>query len=379
MTSFVYAADLHLKRQNWATRPDIVDDAYYTYQQLIRHCVARHCNLVLGGDIFDSPRPASQDIQIFREGLDTLIAAGLQVFVTQGQHDRSVPPWPAAVVGRGVWYVHGMVFTPVAEQPQVKAFALDNMSRDELQARLATDPETTASIYVLHQLAKPVFTFEDKWDFDPAWLPPNVKLALMGDLHKQVEFRAGNAVGYYPGSTHATELPEAEAGGFSFLEVDVLTLGVTRVPLQTRPYWFYTVNTEEQLSALATTVFQRLEAHVIAATPASMAERVLRPVIVVDYLAGIQGVESKFKDAIRGRAGFWPRPITLRMDTVVDRQRSPDGVDAVVPTLAACLEDIEVSDRAKGLVLDLLVRPSKIVFTELRSEFGVEATATAPV
>jgi hypothetical protein len=365
-SGFAFAADLHIKRQNWATRPDIRGDAYYAFEQIVGWCVANNSSLVLGGDIFDTAKPASVDIEAFRAGVKRLTAAGCTVFVVQGQHDKSVPPWPVAVVD-DVQYVHNKVFEPCSGM-RVMAF---DWTAPEQQGELLRGVPPDVSTVVLHQLARPAFNLDGSWDFDPTWLPPHVKLLLMGDLHKDIAFGFGtDGRGYYSGSIHMCAIDENPRKSFMYVEN---TGEVTRVPLVTRDYMLLGISSEQQCDEVLHQVKTLLDDY---KPPADIGGwSVAQPVVVAEYLASVPHVQAKFRDVVGDRAGFWPKPVSVRLEEA-STERVVDRSEDAAPDTEACLKRIAGTDAAKELVRDLLKRPPSEVFAEWRVRMGVE-TATA--
>ena len=326
--------------------------------------------MVLGGDTFQSARPHAEDVRVFRQEVNAMKQKGLSVFYIQGQHDYSDPPWPDALSDDVEW-VHNRVFEP---EPGVKVFALDHMKLGQMQEAMASIPED-CHIVMLHQLARQVFPLEGTWDFDAAWLPTHVTTAIMGDYHQPVSFEwAKENVGFYTGSMHVQAIDEPKDKSFVTATPiqrpsdGLQALATQRVPLVTRLYFKYPVNSEEELDALVRWLNQ-YNVDEQAADRGVEWDAIKQPVVEVPHLTTIKDVKSRLEAASDGKVHLWLKPFN------VDMQTGPITVSDTKTraSLESCLSTF-VSPETEGytFILELLGRPSDGVFKSWRQKLRIE-------
>lgn len=252
----VFTADLHLADRAWKRATEVRGDAYRSFDQIIQYCADhkdRVSALVLGGDVFDA-RPSAADVAHFLRGVRLLAKLDVKIYAIQGQHGRSQDvPWTS--VDPYVFWLHGA--QPVELPGPVVMTGFDNLPPDELQEQLKSlDPKV--DIVVVHQKCRgclPEIAEVQNWDFDPEWVPSHVRLVLMGDIHKEWETTVARKHGtekigmpcVYSGSIcmqDVTEPPDK-----SFLVVDLnRAFTYRRVPLKTRPFTSFTLQTEKEFT-----------------------------------------------------------------------------------------------------------------------------------
>lgn len=316
------AGDLHLKSQIWNSRPDIRDDAYDAFMQIVRYCVAKVRSLVLLGDIFNSPRPNSMDVAIFRTGVDMLHAADLPVYVIQGQHDWSDPPWPVALASTGVnvEHVDRKVFEPV---DGLKFFGVDRrLPGDDMKQILLSVP-ADVTVLAMHQLFREAFNMEGQWDCQLSWLPSQVNTVFAADYHDAVSFKGDACVLNYTGSTQLCEISESRNKSFIELLKTASGYDVNRIPIESRPVYDVCVNNSQQLEDAVRMLSS------ISAGPVNFNNKVSKPLVVVSYLASVPEVVSRLQAVLADKALLWPRPTTVRTivssdETIPTADKNPE-------------------------------------------------------
>jgi hypothetical protein len=93
MTDFVFSADWHLSRLTWRHRPTLINDSFFSFEQIVDYCVAHDLPLLAGGDLFDVERPDPTAVHFLCRQLDKMQSRGLPVYFIQGQHERDRQPW----------------------------------------------------------------------------------------------------------------------------------------------------------------------------------------------------------------------------------------------------------------------------------------------
>ena len=343
--------DLHLKQHNWANRPDLSGDAHESLRQVAELCRDHDLPLILTGDTFDSARPSSRDVESFRQAI-----SGLRVYIIQGQHDQSVPPWPVAILDE-VEYVHNKVFEPVSG---VKMFGIDRQHKDKMQEALELIP-ADVGIVILHQLAKQVMGLEDAWDLDLEWMPDSVHTVLIGDFHQDVSVRFGNGgQAHYSGSGHMCSIKEPIQKSCMLLQGD---FSIVRHPLKTREYVMLTVGNEIQLQESVDIVTCMVE-NAGALLPVAIA----RPVVVIKYLATVPEVEARIRAAAKDFVHVWLKPSMVQ--SVLDLPEE-NAERMSVPSLNRCLDRV-VQGRTAEFVSELLLgSDTREVLGNWRGKLGI--------
>ena len=324
--------------------------------------------MLLGGDLFQSTHPHAEDVKFFRAQMQLMKDAGLPVYYVQGQHDFSDPPWPDALCDALTW-VNNKAFTI---EPGINIFALDHMKPAQLEETLKNVP-TNCNVVMLHQLARQVFPLEGTWDFDVAWLPEHVKVAIMGDYHQPVEFKWGqNNVGFYTGSMHVQSIDEPKEK--SFVMAGLTNSGAfqyQRIPLITRAYFNYPINSEGELDALV----RWLNAYDVAAEAKARGilwDAIKQPVVEVPHLTSIKDVKTRLEAASGGKVCLWLKPFNVEI------QQGPITVSeaGTRASLESSLKNfVEQGSPDYDFILELLSQPSELVFDRWRQRLGISKPA----
>lgn len=294
----VFVADTHLHPYAWASMPEIHGDAYRAFDQVVDYCVQTpdvHA-LIMGGDVFDTSPPADA-VQCFLSNLDRLKRGKVLVYAIQGQHGRSDTPWTAIdpyvvhLQGQPITTLEGVCFT-----------GFDQTTPTNIKHQLENlDPNI--NMLVLHQLCRgtvPDIGGQQTWDLDPAWVPPSVKLVLMGDYHDCWQHETDSALFVYNGSTAVQAIDEP--ADKSFLSVEVIGPGhfrLARVPIRGRSYWRAVIQVPETLESAITQVQQ--------APPGS--------VVHIKYNTDLPDVETALRAANDG-VHFMFRPLPKQLVNV---------------------------------------------------------------
>jgi len=296
--------------------------------------------------------------------------AGLSVFYIQGQHDYSDPPWPDALCDTVKW-VHNQVFEP---EPGVKVFALDHMKHGMMKPVLEKELPKDCHMVMLHQLARQVFPLEGTYDFDAAWLPDHVTTAIMGDYHQPVEFAWGKEnLGFYTGSMHVQAIDEPKDKSFILAEQitrkdGLPALSIQRIPLVTRLYFKYPINSEEELDALVRWV-NNYDVEAEALARGILWDAIKCPVVEVPHLTSVKDVKSRLEEASGNKVHLWFKPFHP------DVQQGPVTVTDVKTraSLEGCLGTyVKADSEDHGFILELLSKPSDIVFGIYRKRLGID-------
>lgn len=235
------AGDLHLSQTVYKRLPGMRGDAHFALTQLADHCLFTNTDLALAGDVFDSRRPDSSDVQALRDAVSRLGSKGLKVYGIQGQHDMSSPSWMEVVGAKRLTH------KPVTIGNLIVLAGLDYHPRPQIQERLKD--VGYCDVLVLHQMMKESIGYADEenpnYDLELADLPAAAKLVIMGDNHSGWSDPEHKPPVYYTGSTHMRSNNEPTSKFFLVVHDD---LSVERVPLSTRPFLKYELVSEERLT-----------------------------------------------------------------------------------------------------------------------------------
>lgn len=333
--SFVFVADLHLSPVIWAEQPEIAGDAYESLQQIDRHLEANAGSatwVILGGDIFDkTPTP-----QCMYEYLHFVASvsrfSGMSAI--QGQHGRSSTlPWTS--VCSQVGKLHGQKIKLFGEQRAGRGMGFDRMPAAELEKALAEVPEDV-SVLFLHQMAKgcvPDIRGEAQpWDLDPEWVPAHVKLVLMGDLHKAIEFTNSRGTRFvYSGSISQRSIDEPTKKSFIRVYED---LTYKRIALKTREFSRELIRNEQELTAF----IEKLPSY----------EE--QSVVEIRYEPSVEGLENRVREAVsKLNPAIFLRFSLLRFGTLLNEQAPVRPSDV---SLESCL----------SMVVDRVREPAEFGF-----------------
>ena len=245
---FVFCADLHLEDGAWSTRPGIYGDAYYSFQQIVEHCVAHRLPLVMGGDILEKKQNLARPIAKLCEGLTRLQAADVPAYYIQGNHefDRNAP-WLSV----HTWPQHLHKQTAVIAGKNV--YGLDWLPRGEIQAAFEQVPADT-DILITHQVWEDFMQNVGRTDCNLNDVH-HVRTVLAGDFHVTKVAESVNAQGaairmLSPGSTCMQDMGETAEKFFFVIGWDGAEFVFEPVPLRTRRVAHYVVKDTAALDQL---------------------------------------------------------------------------------------------------------------------------------
>ena len=227
------AADLHLRECTWKSRKDINGDQYYAWAQLCKAVSDDpEGDLLLAGDIFDTPYPTGQTEMMFAKGMNMLKSKGRNCWFIPGNHDNEQVPRPclfgAIPLTAGIRsHIQGRTVTGI---PFMR-------STENLQATIESTPPT--DILVMHTGFRHLLGYEDTWQVSEEDIPETVKLVMVGHVHRHDE----HGKVYSPGSLALHRADEISAGHGYFI-IDPKDLSVTWKEVCTRQYLSINVRKE---------------------------------------------------------------------------------------------------------------------------------------
>ena len=265
----VFCADTHLCERTWASRPTLVNDAFYSFEQIVNYAINSGAEgVVCAGDMFDVRKPPSAVLRFFRDQISKLEDKRIAFYYIQGQHDlvsptwaSTVSDWPVLLDSAGTikldtgFSIAGFSWTPV----------------DQLADRL---PDVYgADVAVLHQV----------WvEFMGDHVATEGRLAdvkecntiFTGDYHHNSILSIDNIVGdkltvVSPGSTNLRKIDEPARKYFYTADIGSAGIEFNRMDLDTRAVTVVHVNDAADIESAAASVekFVTANQHAVLGKP----------------------------------------------------------------------------------------------------------------
>lgn len=236
MVRIVHLADTHLgyKQYNLEEREK---DIYDVLEEIGDKILEEHADIVIhSGDLFDSPRPATQAYYAFKKFLKRLDGK-VEFFAVLGDHDkpkaRGMPPhklFDDQIQTLGV--------AGVSEYQQISVdgkkaliVGISHLSRtyrpvlvEELKKLENLKTQVDCSVLALHEAIDKFFPFEEACEISLTELPKNFRYYAMGHLHSRIKASYGQGELTYSGSTEimrSDEIGSWKKLGKGFFIVDI--------------------------------------------------------------------------------------------------------------------------------------------------------------
>ena len=182
--------DLHLKPYLLFRKRMLVGDANEALNQIAQICVQRQVSaIILGGDVYDSPRPEAYALQAFGAFVRGLRRKGVEVYDLQGNHDKTTEieglgPAPSLAGCQEVQSINGMLCGVDAARLDggIQIYGLQYAPAATITEQLANVPE--CDILCMHARFQHMLGFDEAFNFTLEDIPPQVKWAVLcGDIH----------------------------------------------------------------------------------------------------------------------------------------------------------------------------------------------------
>lgn len=341
--SFVFAADLHLRPQTWTHHPDLRGDAYISLAAIRTYCCNAKLPLVLGGDIFNSRRPDSLSVREFSNTV-TYLDEDLDSYYIQGNHDYcGGVPWPGVVNSPN--HLHHQIF----QIGDISVYGLDWTPRERLAEELAKVPPEV-EVLVCHQAWDELMGIGNT-DGSIDLIPDHVRTLLTGDYHV-THFRAhqrASGVPLFvcsPGSTYMNKINEAEDKWFMLVGRLDGAVVVETIPIAARHVCCVTIATSADLDSF---VAGDLLADVCRGCE-GLEEPIRKPIFEIAFHDDIPGAFERLVEFIGDRAHFFPQPIHVVDDVVVETDEDPDTFDTLLGAIRRMEEDPSIVDGVTRLL-----------------------------
>jgi hypothetical protein len=368
----IFAADLHMKRRPWASRPEIAGDAEFALRQIVDLAIDKGADLLLGGDIFDGTRPDNRSVRETQYHLHRAVQAGLDVMYLLGNHD------PQSWCDTSPELSHHILHLPSFPSTGYdlgghKVVAFDYLPTSRLQQALGDLPPDVG-VLALHQRMWEGFKL-DGWQASLEDVPDHVKLVLVGDIHQPIEINSANQKLVYPGAPYQTAMGDDERGGVVLIHDD---LSVEFQSLYRRPVLRLWPETQTEIGEVAEQAVAAGERayHEFRTVCQSDEEawRLSRPLVGVRfYVDDLPGAGRTVADTLGDRGHVFEYPLDRDSEQLLSR--ADDGQDGSMPTLQQSLsecvdqqQDPEVFGALESLIAG---QPLNEVVTSLGHECGV--------
>lgn len=250
MAKIALVSDVHLGTRQYGLR-ERYDDFLVAFDRFGQRVIDRKADaVVIGGDLFDSPRPDAKAVLQAQYVVSKLSSMGIPVFGIDGNHDLSDSGWPQVV---GAHALFDGIPASHARLNGVKMVGVNYKNGRDLIAaiRQMIDDRVTADILVAH-FALAEMNGGGSADTGVQELSPlldklGVKCVLMGHVHIP-DARKWNGVLYVnPGSTEMKSINEPKEKFFFLVDTD--TWEAEPVTLETREMRTVEIGNETELAA----------------------------------------------------------------------------------------------------------------------------------
>lgn len=248
MVRIAHLADTHLgyRQYNLEEREK---DIYEVLEEIGEKIIEEHADIVIhSGDLFDSPRPATQAYYALKRLLRRLDGK-VKLFAVLGDHDkpkiRGMPPHrlfddQVQTLGVGGVAEHQSL---TVDGKEILIAGISNLSRmyrtvlaEELKKLGSLKTTCDCSILVLHQ-AIDKFFIEEACEVALTDVPKNFNYYAMGHLHTRIKASHGQGELAYPGSSEIMSSDEIadwkkRGKGFYIVDLDKDEVKVTTINLE---------------------------------------------------------------------------------------------------------------------------------------------------
>ena len=293
---FVFAADTHLCNRNIKKQRTMTGDSLRSFRQILKYAAERTSSLVLGGDVFDNPRP---DPQAVVDYVSLTEEYGVEIFFITGQHDSRERPW--ALTSR--WATH-MDPNTTYNIGNVNVRGLD-WAPDGIADRIR-DHGPKGMVFVGHQVWQE-FNYGVP-EASLAELPSVYELALVGDYHvfksRRIGRTASDTTGirvFCPGSISVMSI--AEPSEKQFLWVDEQGLDISIERLETRRLIRDYVGTSS--------AHPDDDLHRIGVTLKDLEEEDWKPMLHVSYNPEVEDCVKRIRSVVGNNAHLWLKDVSI--------------------------------------------------------------------
>lgn len=324
----IVTADNHLRPVTWNKHPELREDAYHAFEQVISLCLKHNVPLIQLGDLFDRSYPDSLSVSVYMQQMLRLAEANLWMWYIEGNHDAATVAW--ASLAQNAFPATSF------ELSGIDFYGLDFVPAGRFEQALKCLPNGI-DVLLTHQAwsdIQPIGHTDGSFSMIPYGL-----LLMTGDYHVTQRYEGqakdGGAITAYSfGSTAMQKLNESPDKFVGLLYED---LSVELVQLDTRRFNFVELHTEEHLDSF---IQQSQKAGVFDGSRGRPQDpRIQRPILRVKYADNIPNAFNRLMAACGQLTHLFLEPQNSAVDEIVDVVATPEGafdtLVTAVKTLAA--------------------------------------------
>lgn len=249
--SLILCADAHLRDMQFGRR-DRGRDFQKALLHIVNQAIKTNSPILFGGDLLDTTRPSPWTMAFLLSLHRKLAAAGVPMYVVNGNHDFTEPSWIDVVQEEAEVDIIGgikLIDNKLVKIPgtTVSVYGVPSIRKEEFLAKRSEWPE--ADILLCHQPIKEFceFPMETALTFDQ--LPSRYKMIVVGDIHVTDEKLTPAGVRVVsPGSTELCQKSESAEKSFFLLPIKGGELGtLEKQVIPTRRVLCLRVVTEEDM------------------------------------------------------------------------------------------------------------------------------------
>ena len=247
MAKIALVSDVHLGTRQYGLKERYEDflDAFMSFG---RNVIAKKVDaVVIGGDLFDSPRPDARSVFVAQSVVREIKEAGIKVFGIDGNHDLS-DEWWLKVIGADILFPYEAtdVANVTASGVSYKN-GRDLIAEIESMADAGMKTDFLVAHFALAEMNGGGSADTGVQELSPLLDKLGVKCVLMGHVHIP-DARKWNGVLYVnPGSTEMKSINEPKEKFFFLVDTD--TWEAEPVPLETREMRTVEIGNETELAA----------------------------------------------------------------------------------------------------------------------------------
>lgn len=248
---FAHIGDAHIGASNFKLEERKLD-FYRVFEEAIDNCIENNVDIVVQtGDLFDTGRPAVQDIVFAIEQLSRLKKIGIPFFTVPGSHDVYLHETPISIleklglvinVGSSKYFeqtpdatkhigeVYGNYF--VAGMPGYRS----NVKKRYENLKIDV-PDNKFSIFIFHHIVTSAPGTEFFSDIPMTLLPVDFNYYAGGHWHRQFTGEYNGAPVIYPGAiehTDSAEMENVKERGMYIVDIESKLIKPKWIPFVTR-------------------------------------------------------------------------------------------------------------------------------------------------
>lgn len=246
---FAFCADLQARESAYKSVKELGGDDLFAIRQVVNRCIELDIPLILGGDQVDTPTISDEHTVALRKELARMKQS---VWFVDGNHERGFKR--LSLEGGNAAVAVNLEDSPV-EVSGLKIRGFNWRSRRQWEEYLTQHQPEPADVVILHGFAEQVIPWlglpkDEKpiCDMDLDWFDGKYKLALMGDIHMEWDYKGLKGTRFiYSGSMWMHRVGEPEAKSFVLVFED---LTIERIPLKCRPFLQSKIESEQDCARI---------------------------------------------------------------------------------------------------------------------------------